>query len=510
MTSTPALIIAASNLVNSQGLAPNVATTTLCNTITSSALVAAFANVQPGTTNGNVLQSNSLSVSTLNLPAFVANANTTVANITAQTSKVYPDLITFTSLLLSAESFVLYSSQAHAAVSSITGSSFDTLGIDVSSHQSAVTNGIASAFGGAATAAADIKTNITKIASALKNFGTLYDPTQLGKLGDPATFVSHVVKMGYDFTPPDGWETMDAKELKYYLDSITGPVFTRIMSLSGFTPPAGSSITSLGDLLDLSKVFPADALALIPGNNFAGLANMFVNLGGKFKSLDDVSSMLSSIEVPSLSFLNSYTSPVPAADATKLTSKIGSGSGDNNNPTILDILGTVAGVHLTDLTTVSTALTTVSSTTAAQTLLSSLTSLASACAGGNSSTITSAFATATSAATAFKSDATVVAQSAANNAITNIASHIVTENSNLTAANINTQAAASSGVAGLLALVNNLHDYGVDRNNLKFNELFAGMVQQNVGGDAILASLAEGKNIDIQSKFSVPIGTKIA
>ena len=144
------------------------------------------------------------------------------------------------------------------------------------------------------------------------------------------------------------------------------------------------------------------------------------------------------------------------------------------------------------------------------TLINSLTTLATDCAGGVPSTITSSFSAVSSAATAFKADSVVAAQSAASTAISSVEGQIKVESDNITASGLNISAAASSGIAGVLAMVNNLHDYGVDRDKLNYNQLFAGLVQSNAGGDAVKASLAEGKNINVQAQYSVPIGTKIA
>jgi hypothetical protein len=82
------------------------------------------------------------------------------------------------------------------------------------------------------------------------------------------------------------------------------------------------------------------------------------------------------------------------------------------------------------------------------------------------------------------------------------------ETKNLSAAGITLSSISTSGVTGILGLVNSLHDYGIDTNQLNYNQLFAGIVQTNVGGDAVLAALAEGQNINTQAQYSVPIGTK--
>lgn len=507
MASTSTLLVAASNLANGVGLAPNTATVTLCETITSDSLVAAYAALQPGSANGDVLESNSLSAADLGLPAFVSNANIVASGITAQISTVFPNVITFASILLSLDSFVLYSSKTYKSIESASDTSFDNLGINVDSHQSAITNGITTMFGGGATDAAQIKTNMNAIGTALGNFGTLYDPANLDKLGDPATFIKHLNSAGHNLSLPKGWEALSAAELRNHLNSQSGTVVGRVAELSKFTLPAGQTIYNLGDYLELSKVVPSSVLALIPGKDFAGLANMFVNLGGRFASFADISTMLSGLEVPSLEHLGAYSAPVTSEDIDNLKSRIGSGSGDASNPTIMDVLGSVAGFHVDQLTTVASALISIATNSTTTALISSLSELATACEGGD---VPTAFAAAQAAADAFNEDPDVVALSSASEALSAIEAHVAAETVNIESAGVNIGAAPSSGVAGVLALVNNLHDYGIDRNRLKYNQLFAGLVESNVGGDAIIASLAEGKNINLQAQFSVPIGTKLS
>lgn len=509
MTST--LLVAASNLTNNVGLAANTTMTSLCNTVLSYPLVSNYANLQPGTTYGNTLSSNSFSVTSLGLPLFVANANTTVASIQTQASKLIPNVATFATLVQLAGTFSAYSYSSYKSLHDYSGATFDTLGIHVNNHSDAVTNSISSIFGGKATNASDIRNNITTLANAIANFGTLYDVSKLNKLGDPVTFVQHLIDSGYDFTPPSDWKAMTGAELKYYLNSIIGPVFTRVMTLSNFKVPAGQQVSSLGDFLELSKVFPAQALALVPGKNFAGLANMFVNLGGRFKSFADIAAMLKSIQVPTLTYLNSYTTPVASIDFANLTAQLGKGTGVYNNPTVTDLIGTAAGVvHIGNLTTVSSTLTTVSATAAGQSLIDCLANLAVACASGNNTYITSNIAIVRNAANIFNADSTVVSSTAGNTAITNIQTQLSCEASNLSKAGISLDAVPTSGVTSVMGLVNSLHDYGVDSSNLNYNALFAGTVQRNVGGDAVLAALAEGQNINNQAQYGVPIGTKIA
>lgn len=508
MAYTSTLLVAASNLTNNTGLAANTTMTSLCSTVLAYPIVSNYANLQPGTTYGNVLSSNSFSVTSLGLPLFVANANTTVASIQTRANKLIPNVSTFASLVQLAGTFAEYSNSTYESLYAYKDVTFDNLGINVSNHRDAITNGITTIFGGGATTAAGIKANITTLANAIANFGNVYDATKLNKLGDPATFVQYLLDSGYNFVPPDGWQDMTAAELKYYLNSIIGPVFSRVIELSGIK---NSTASNLGELLDLSKVFPADALALVPGKDFAGLANMFVNMGGKFKSFADVAAMLNSIQVPDLTYLSTHTSPVTESEFSSLTYQLGTGTGVFGNPTITDIIGTAAGtVHAGNLATVSSVLTTVSNLTSGQSLIACLANLAVACASGNSGYITSNITIVRNAANIFNADSTVISSTAGNTAITNMQTQLTLETTNLAKAGISLDSIPTSGVTSVIGLVNGLHNYGVDANQLNYNALFAGTVQQNNGGDSVLASLTEGQNINAQAQYGVPIGTKIA
>ena len=525
MADTSTVLVATSNLVNGVGLAPNTATTTLCSTINSSALVTAYANVQPNTTNGNILAANGLSVTTLGLPLFVSNANTVTANITSQSSKLFPDLPTFTSILLSLSSYVLNASKTYKSITGFSDTTFDSLGINVDSHQSAVTNGIATLFGGGATEPDAIKKNINTLANAIGNLGSAYNVKDLSNLGKPASFIKNLIALGFSstnystdtgfitvagFLLPTNWETQDDEELTQFLSLITGPALDKIITQTEIVLPYPDSILSAAQLLDLEMVFPAEAVELVPDKNFAGLANMFVNLGGDFDSFADIALMLQQIEIPKLTYLSTYNAPISTADINTLTSKIGYGVGADGNPTIMDVLGSVAGVNYQDLTTVSSALTSVASLSNTTALISSLTNLASACAGGVPSTITSSFASAQTAATTFNNDPVVKNLTTATTAVSNMEAQVATEINNLALSGINLAAAASAGVAGILAVANNLHDYGVDTDGLGYKQLFTGLAQNNAGGDSIIAALSEGKNLSIQAKYGVQIGTKLS
>jgi hypothetical protein len=86
-------------------------------------------------------------------------------------------------------------------------------------------------------------------------------------------------------------------------------------------------------------------------------------------------------------------------------------------------------------------------------------------------------------------------------------SQVTTELNNLTLAGISLDDITPAGVSGILSTVNNLHNYGVDGQGLNYATLFEGCRQNNAAGDAIHAALVEGRNLSVQSRNSLLIGT---
>jgi hypothetical protein len=516
---TPSLLIAASNLTSNIGLQPNAAMVSAMTAVNSNSLVSNYAILQPGTAYGNTLSARGWTVTNLKLPTYIANANTTISTVSVHYNKMLPsigsglyDITKFASVLAQAGAFASSSLTARSSLESFYSQSFDNLGISVTNHSSAVANGISNIFG----SAAQIKT----LSSAIRRFGTAYDATRLNKLGDPATFIQNLLNHGFGENGKNGvyviggymlpmtWKTDDADTLMAYLKNISGTTLDKIISQTNLNP--ASTISNLSQLLDLSMIFNSTELAVVPGNNFAGLANEFVNLGGKFNSFTEVADMLANIEIPTLTYLDSYTKIISNTDYANLVAKLGTGTGTIGNPTITDLLGSVAGVvHNNSLTTVKGCLTTALANNSGLSVNTNLANVVTQCATGTSSQIDNAFLALWSAANTFVADTTLSSTTLNGNlAIYNMQSQVTKELTNLALAGVSLSDATPSGVTGVLGLVNNLHDYGIDGQSLNYGTLLEGCRQDNAGGDAVHAALVEGRNLANQAKNSVLIGTR--
>jgi hypothetical protein len=509
---TPVLMIAASNLTSNIGLQPNAAMASYASTVSSNTLVNRYANLQPGTVYGTTLAGRGFSVVNLRLPEFIANANTTVANVQAHYNKMLPvnsdgtyNVSKFASLLSSVSSFAYTSWSMNNLLESMYKMSFSDLGIGVTDFASSLNNGLT----------AD---EINLLGKGLRNFGTAFDIKNYGRLYDPFVFVTNLIAQGllskdWHSIYVSTRSTDTESDLMKALALVTGPDLYNIIEKTGIQLPYPTLVTNLAHLLELSRIFPADSLLVIPAGTMTGLSVLLSNIGGTYSSFIEFADMIDSLSVPSIPYLNAYTQVIPDVEYNRLSAKLGSGKGADTNPLVTDMMGSVAGVvHTTALANISSALTSTITYTEAQTLSTTLADLYTACGTGNITFIDSNIALTWTAANTFttlcntnSTLSSVVTQ--ANLAVQAMTSQVVLELNNLLLADANIDATAPIGVNGVLGMVNSLHDYGVDTYNLDYNTLFNSCLQSNVGGDAVRASLIEGQNIANQRAKSVPVLT---
>jgi len=526
---TPVLMIAASNLTSNIGLQPNATMTTYANTVTSNTLVSRYANLQPGTAYGTTLAGRGFSVVNLKLPEFIANANTTVANIQAHYNKMLPangdgtyNVSKFAALLSSVSSFAYTSWNMNNLLESMYKLDFGDLGIGVTDFASSLNNGLTA-------------NEISLLGKGLRNFGTAFDIKNYNKLHDPKVFVNNLIAQGllnkdwysvYNNSvvtekrasagrsrSDDQYQTESTGDLMRALALVTGSDLANIIEKTGIQLPYPALVTNLAHLLELSRIFPADSLLVIPAGTMAGLSVLLTNIGGTYSSFEEFADMVDSLLVPNIPYLNAYTDVIPDAEYNRLTAKLGTGNGADTNPLVTDMMGSVAGVvHANALANISSALTSTIAYTEAQTLSTKLADLYTACGTGNVTFIDSNIALTWTAANSFttlcntnSTLSSIVTQ--ANIAVKAMTAQVVLELNNLLLADANIDAAPPTGVNGVLGMVSSLHDYGVDTYNLNYNTLFNGCLQSNVGGDAVRASLIEGQNIAKQRAKSVPVLT---
>lgn len=366
----------------------------------------------------------------------------------------------------------------------------------------------AEASGASQLTSDSLNASLASVGNGLQSFGTLYDFTnmplgpmnllhslQAQGLADSVGINNDIIALDYD---PNG--TVPDSVLTNIFSNVTGSDLQKIIDQTG--TQIVNPVVSLADLLNVENIMPPDAvtaLGVTPGSEgLASLSNAFTNLGiqvNNFQAGAYIASM-STIPTPNLDQL---TTLIPDSVVANLTPNLGTGNGPSGNPTMLDMLGTIGGVvHTDSFTTINSALTNITNSSAGQNLLTAAVEFLN---GGSLEDFTTAVNSFNSAISSDSSLSSLADQ--ANTAFSASQTQLTKEQQNLSLVGVSlftssgapaTQP-ASGGVTSIFNLGNKLHDFGVDKQNLGHNELFNAIATNDLTGDAIRASLLEGRNL---------------
>ena len=522
---SPAMLIAAGGFLQGQGLGVSSELTSKISTFSNSALTQSLTNVTAA-----------LGGAAPAMPGWLTGLDESGASITDKISttaaQIAPDTKKFISNFSSASAFGSASFAWSAAIVEASSKGFGDFGGGMSKFSDMASGGLSQILSpgglklpnlpgmpGLSAAALTAKPDFAALGTAFSSFGKAFDTTNLQKMFDPTGFVANLQKQGLGSVgglndkllslgvDPTDIANADPDLVKQALSSITGSDLQKIISQTGMQLPATASVANVADLLDAKKILPGDILSKLPGGDFAGLGNALTNMGGSFKSPADLSKMLSGIQVPDLKHMDALASPLPDDIKAAFAPMLGAGAGPFGNPTVNDIIGTAAGHGHTDaLAGLAEAQTKILASPAGQAFKSAADALAS---DPSSPTKLAAFLSAQTAITSSGNAdlAKIVSDSTAALAATQ--TQLATEVSNLAVAGITPTAAVTPPPTALLGAASKLHDMGVDKQQLGFNTMLNSMAGDSVYGDAIKATLMEGKNIAASAASGIANTTKI-
>ena len=550
MAITPTTLLATSGLISGGGFTINPtmvssqAIITANPLVTNSVSLAAYAISLPLAGITTALSS---------LPICITQTALTSTSVTTQAQAILPGAGTamgnrnFLQAFGGAASFGSGAAEYAAALAQFSSKSFSDLGVGVTNFIGVVTNGVSAMVPAAANgltalaaqaksssalssltsvlpanttvAGSTILTNgVSSLGLSLKNFGGAFDLTNPSSLGDPVAFVKTlqnqnlagkfgindaIATAGFD---PTKLETVPTGVLTSALTSVQGNDLNAVINTLGMKPI--NDLTSLNDVLSAENFIPIGAMAVagIPAgpSGLTSLGNKLTNLGVQVDA-SKLSGLFNNIEVPSLPNLSAVTSVVPASVTAAIGPNLGNGSGAFGNPTMSDMIGTLAGeVHVDSFIAVKNALNSLMSSSVGQTLNTAMATMVTACAGNVSiaSAALPAFSTAVSTFNTQLAAATdlTAAVNAANAGITASLAQISKENTNLGLAGVtlpsgNTPTNLGTSITPFLSFGSKLHDFGVDVNNIGTSKLLASITTSDLTGEAIQAALAEGRNL---------------
>ena len=409
-------------------------------------------------------------------------------------------------------------SQAQSLVDTASGSLNSALG-DLSSGVLSATDALGNA------GASIIQTSIKEIGSSLPNFGSAFDFTDLASLG-PTNLVSTLQSQGLgDISglntaltnlnlDPAKLTGVAESTLTSALSQVQGASLDKILSATGVN--LQNPIGDLSGMLDVKNLMSPTAIASmgLPADlagGLAGLGNKLTNMGVQADNLS-IGKYLSTIEVGNFPHLNALTSVVPADIASGINSAIsaGNGSGVFGNPTLVDVMGTAAGVtHIETFNTIKTLTDSMASHPIGQAITTGMTqinNLLSLGYDGASAEVTAAAANLTSSVDQFNSKFAGQSHLISQNLVYS-QDQVNKELQNINLAGLDLNAVPPAGTQDILGFGQSLHDYGVDYQNMGYNTILTNCATNDLTGDAIKASLMEGRNLVRASLVNIPTPT---
>jgi hypothetical protein len=393
----------------------------------------------------------------------VASALTSAQTALAtMSSKLMPagNPAAFGQMLMQAQSHINDAIELKSATNFISGAKFGDFGSGVKDMTSITTQGLNNVLG-------DLP-NAAKVMSAA---GPLYDMKNMGNFGSASGLVDKIsgAKLGKPITDALSKAGVDptrlndpvyAGTINKVMGSITDQsVISKITDQFGIKP--GGKIENLNDLTDISKIAPsgsgiisaaassmggATGTGLVGAPDLKTIATKFSDMGAKFKSPADAATMLKNIDVPSLPNLNAAAPSLNGLMGdlkTDMEAMTGTGNGPMGLPNIKDMLGAATGGPQID-------------------------AMNAAIASGD--------------ATAIKA------------AADNVSSMVTKSQSLLTSAGIDIDTPTPKSLGSCMSFAQSLHKMGANTSGSGIVDSLKGMVTNDKYGEAITASLAEGKN----------------
>lgn len=521
-TVSSAQTIALAGLLNGQGLTTSQAMLTTLNTFNSQTFVTLINNIYTGGGNSTASNVAGLTSNIALLPKWVTgrDANVSITNtVTTRANLILVNSVggykNFASFLAKAAGFCSAVLPWYASLNKYQNQSFSNIGLGSKSYTDLTS-------GGSTRYLAVLKNNpegfnqaIKDLAAAVVLFGTAFDFSDIGLTFTPLNFLENLRKQGlgsilaphlrtiYNETTPRN----DSQLIEMFREVTDYDLAKIIIVLETQTRP-GIKITSLADFFDSKIMLPNNLQSLTPSGSMTDLVNNIGQIGGTYTSAAEFASYLNSlVTTDTLTQLENQTQPLPADVVSTIEPTIGKGYGTGplGNPRIVDMIGTVAGSNVTlNFNTINNAHSYLSQTGLIGSVYSALLTIYN---NDKSGSPVGSLSGLTAAITTFNNNQNASPLlGEANSAITNTLAQLTRETvlSTIAGVDITTSSTINSSVP-LMSLARSLPQYGVDSSGIGYEEIFTAIADQNSKyGDAVRASLQEGKNQNAQKNVNIP------
>lgn len=530
-TISPSMVIAAAGMLQGTGLGVSPKMITQIANFAAKPIASGLNSLMSSANVGNVA---GLSSTISSVPSFLSgiagDGNKLASSIMTQANSIIPGGVDgikkFASLLGQSTAFSTSSMAWLKSLQIGSSMSFPDFGMGINNLSDLASGGVGKLMG----AAKDLEGMVAQnMGEAFKSFGTMFDINDMKSLADPASLIGNLAKQGLgevggiaDKIKEAGFNVDDLtaipkEKLNQILSTVKGSDLKKILDQTGLQLPTNMSLSSLADVMDVSKILPKNLVSSLGSKDLASLGNTMLNIGGSFKNTAEISTMLKSIEFPSLPNLSNLTSVIPPNVSAILKPFMGTGLGEFGNPMITDIIGTASGfVHTAGLSNMSGLADKVMSSTLGINVNSAINNLTAAVQSsfdpGSDPAVLAAKTALDNSISALNNSGNLDLQNVLSTGATkfgNSLTQLSTEASNIATAGIDMLQSVPTSMSGILGMASKLQSFGVDKMKMGFTQMFEDMSVDNMYGDAIKAALAEGKNIANLSKYGIRLPNNI-
>lgn len=413
---------------------------------------------------------------------------------------------TFTSIYSAASGYAAQTFGFQGSIAQAQGMKFDDLGFQFKNYSDVISGGVTSQFKAE---------GVPAFSKELASLGTFFDTKDLAKMSSPVSILNnllnqglgHVADMqntvdewGLDLSDPYPDDAVQL-QVRQIFSGVAGSNLDEIFEVTNFNPVNKENIRTLEDVLDINNLFSEEALVALGDNpSLDSLANKMTNIGGKFSNTTSIGQFFSSLDLKSFPLLASLGTLLPSGLTDGLGSILGKGTGPFGNPTVNDMVSSASGLgYIAPLTEIN--------NTQAMLLefdedVYALKEYLDSTTNHNPDILHSYINNVVNKEsimdTIYKIDQLMI----------KCAEKLANEKGNLSAAGI-TPGATASNNGGLMNFGSNLNGLGVDPMNLGLGKQLNGMATPDITGEAISASLVEGKNLGRLAVFGIDPGTKM-
>ena len=503
------MAVAGTGLLNGSGLAVNADLVTAVQTFNTNNISGSVQNVLDATPDDKLAEIRAAlelapDFMTGFLPAGVAGDElvTVPQSVLTQAQSLFPNLATFVSVYNAALGYAAEVFDFKGTVAQAQNTKIQDLGFQFKNYSDVASGGVTSQFNVA---------HLPALAAEIPNLGTLFGTMDLSRIGSAATVASNLIDQGFGATAglenrvasidlSNPTET-DLETIHAVFASISGADLADIIEVTEFRPAQPDQIRTLMDVLDIRKVFGPTALKAIgPADTFDNLGQRLSNIGGNFKDAAALGAFYSSMTFESFDSLNSMTTMLSPEMASTLSSQVGSGTGLFGNPRIVDIIGSVSGIGYTrDIVSINQTQAQLLSTDTDIAAFKNYLDTATDITAERLSELIAAFESKPGLQRTFQQ---------ANKQLINCAERIALEKKNIQLGKIASNLVPADNTS-LLNFAAQLHSASADAMGLGTAEFLKSLVTTDTYGQAIQASLTEGKNLSVLASAGIDPGTRL-